>query len=211
MPFTNVCFISYRHGGQEHSRKLIESFYQTLAGQLDLYIPGSRVYLDARRLRGGDFFDQELASQLCRSVCMILLFNPFYFDLSNPYCAREYRAMVGLEQQRLGLLPQGAAQRKSLIIPVVIRGEESLPEELKRHRQYYSFAKTLLGPADFRQRRCMEHIFKIAGDIFDRYQMFRSAGIDPCSQCDTFQFPTELEIRDWLTEVVAPPQSMPGR
>ena len=139
MPFSNTCFISYRHGGHEHSRKLVESFYQALSGELDLYIRGSRVYLDRERLRGGDFFSQELATQLCRSVCMVLLFDPSYFDLASPYCAREYKAMLDLEEQRRMCCPAGMG----LIIPVIIRGEKLLPDEIKNSRQFYSFEKLL--------------------------------------------------------------------
>jgi hypothetical protein len=117
--FRYACLISYRHGHQPGTQRFYEAFRRELAIQVDFYLPGMDVYLDTNRVRGGDFFNRELASVLCSSVCMVMLFNPLYFDASNSYAAREYRAMVALEQQRLiddqaGIAASLALQRQLL-------------------------------------------------------------------------------------------------
>ena len=76
---------------------------------------GAKVYLDEEKLRVGDLFQEELATELCQSACLVMLFNRSYFDLTHHYCAREYQAMVQLEAQRLGLAT-GELRRKGLIL-----------------------------------------------------------------------------------------------
>jgi hypothetical protein len=132
MGFNNACFISYRHGLEPGTQDFYEAFRQELAHQVDFYLPGMPVYLDTERLRGGDFYNSDLARALCSSVCMVSLYIPTYFDLQHTYTAREYRAMVDLEQQRLPLIP--AVDWKGLIIPIILRG--SPPEEIRGERHY---------------------------------------------------------------------------
>ncbi len=205
MSFEYACFISYRHGLSPGYQKIYESFRRQLAVQVELYLPGMQVYFDTDRLRGGDFFNRALALALCRSVCMISLFNPYYFDPRHPYTAREYQAMVSLERQRLPLLPNGSW--KGLIIPVVLRG--TLPEVISNERQYYEL--DLLAPDDWKKRKFLKELRKIAKDIYVRHEAFRIAGVDPCRPCDGFEFPSEADILEWLTGITAPPLRMPNR
>jgi hypothetical protein len=205
MMFHYACFISYRHGHEPGVQEFYESFRRELAVQVELYMPGMQVYLDTNRLRGGDFFNKELAFALCSSVCMISLFIPYYFDLDNTYTAREYQAMVSLEQQRLSLIPPAA--RKGLIIPIVIRG--MLPDEIKSERQYYVL--DLLAPGDLKKPKSREALRKVAEDIYYRHEAFRIATRDPCSVCESFEFPSESDVMDWLVGITAPPQRMPWR
>jgi hypothetical protein len=205
MAFEYACFISYRHGYEPGVQRFYESFRSELAVQVELYLPGMRVYLDTNRLRGGDFINNELALALCNSVCMISLFNPHYFDVENTYTAREYCAMVNLEQHRLPLLPP--TNRKGLIIPIIIRG--TLPEEIKNERQYYTL--DLLAPGDLKKQKSREALRRVAEDIYYRYEAFRVAKEDPSTLCDGFEFPSENEIMDWLNGITAPPLKMPWR
>jgi len=208
----NACFISYRHSLSEDAQKVVDEFEKALKGQVNMYWPSASVYRDTTRLAGGDFFTPELAKQLCWSSCMILLYNPGYFDLEHPYCAREYRAMLQLEEQRLDQVPALRNENKSLIIPVVIRGEDDMPNELKQERLYFSLEKTMLYARDLRTRRCLPTIKEIAKAIHQRYKRLRSVVNDMVDQCDSFQFPNEDEINDWLEDLVnaLPSQSMPG-
>lgn len=205
MAFKYACFISYRHSPDPGVQRLYQSFQRELASQVALYLP-IEVYLDTERLRGGDFFNKELAFALCRSVCMISLYIPYYFDTSHPYTAREYQAMVNLEKQRLSCMPT-TAQRKGLIIPVVIRGTP--PDEITKEREFYTL--DLLTPVDLTRRNTREKLKKVARDIFDRHEAFRMAGIDPCNHCEDFDFPGDSDVMEWLTGVTAPPQGLPWR
>jgi len=210
--FENACFISYAHCRNETAREVVEAFKSALEGQVQLYMPHHRVYRDTERLGGGDFFNRELAEQLCRSVCMVLLFNPGYFDCNHPYCAREYKAMVTLEAERLGL-SQEEFRTRGLIIPVVIRGDDDLPEEIRSFRNYTSFSKQVLVGQDFYERDCIEKIEGLAGDIYRRWKMLRGEETALTSRCNEFEFPSEEDVREWLEGIVGrrPRPSMPGR
>lgn len=188
--------------------RLYDAFEKALAVQVGLYLPSLAVYRDRNRLSGGDFFNRELAHALCSSVCMVMLFNPSYFDPAHSYCAREYQAMVALEQARLALLPEDQ-RRQGLIIPIVIRGRP--PEEVTKERQFYSMEDDLLGPHDFRRRGIQEKLRRIADDIYRRHESFRRIGVDPCGLCDGFDFPNEADVKDWLDGVTAPPVGVPWR
>jgi len=205
MGFKNACFISYRQGLGPGNQRFYEVFREQLANQLDFYLPNLPVYLDTERVHGGDFFNSDLARALCNSVCMVSLFIPTYFDLQHTYCAREYRAMLQLEAQRLPLLPQ--EDWRGLIIPIVLRG--SPPEVVSNGRKYYE-PKTLQ-PNDWRKQESLKILEQVAGDIYRRFQAFQSAGADPCSQCVGFEFPSEDSIRPWLTGITAPAQKLPNR
>jgi hypothetical protein len=208
MAFRYACFVSYRHGRQPGTQNLYDAFEQELAQQVELYLPHLGVYRDRSRMRGGDFFNQELASALCASVCMVMLFNPSYFDLTHSYCAREYKAMVALERARLALLPE-RVPAKGLIIPVIIRGR--LPDEIIRERQYYSMEDDLLAARDFHKQRTRQKLRQIAEDIYTRHEIFRMTSVDPFGLCDDFRFPGETEVREWLTSITSPPLGMPWR
>lgn len=204
--FRYACFISYRHGGQPATQRFYEAFRRELAAQVDLWLPGMDVYLDSERVRGGDFFNRELASALCSSVCMVMLFNPRYFDTSNPYAAREYRAMVALEQQRLSLLPAAGIGR-GLIIPIVIRG--TLPDAISGQRHAYSM--DYVAAEDLRTSRARQALKRVAEDIYNRHEAFRSAVGDPFAVCEDFEFPSESDIWEWLAGLTAPSSKIPWR
>jgi hypothetical protein len=206
MAFEYACFISYRHSYAPGVQRIYESFRQALDDQVGWYLPAMPVYLDTGRLRGGDFFNKELAFALCSSVCMISLYIPYYFDTDNTYCAREYQAMVNLEKRRLLAMPK-AAQNKGLIIPIIIRGTP--PNEITKERQFYTL--DLLTPGDLRKAKSREALERIAKDIFDRHEAFRMSGMDPCNNCDDFDFPDDSEVMEWLTGITAPPQKLPWR
>lgn len=203
--FKYSCFISYRHGPVPGVQKIYEAFHQELAIQVGMYLP-MKVYLDRDRLHGGDFFNRELASALCSSVCMISLYNPTYFDVSHTYPAREYRAMVNLEKQRLAAMP-AAARKKGLIIPIVIRGD--LPEEIREERQFYKL--NLMAPQDLKKSESRKVLGQVAEDIYQRHEAFRQAGCDPCRHCDHFALPGDSDIKDWLEGITAAPQKLPWR
>ena len=205
MPFDYACFISYRHSRAPGVQKAYESFRDALDDQVGWYLP-MPVYLDTGRLSGGDFFNRELAFALCRSVCMISLYVPYYFDTNHTYCAREYQAMVRLEKQRLRAMPK-AAQGKGLIIPIVIRGTP--PDEITKERQTETFER--LAPDALRKAESRQALERIAKNIFDRHEAFRIYGMDPCNSCEDFSFPDDGEVMEWLTGITAPPQKLPWR
>jgi TIR domain len=142
MPIKYACFISYRHGQRKLAERIINDLYDALESELETWLD-EKVYLDRERLKGGDFYNEALAKALCESVCMIMIFTPTYFSADHTFCTREYKAMEKLEEQRFQALGERVDKRRGLIIPIVFRGEDYLPKEIKDRRLYYNFDKFL--------------------------------------------------------------------
>lgn len=202
MPFSHACFISYRHRSSQEYISVVEDLRTTLQDEVVLWM-NQQVYLDSDRLRGGNFFNRSVARALCESVCMVVFYIPPYFDADYMYCAREFKAMERHESHRLQALglkddPCG------LIIPIVCRGWEAFPAEIKNERQCYNFE-----PYYMVSRKISEHpegrieVMKVAKYIFDRYQELQARGGEPCHVCSAFPLPDEDEVRPWLTNLMA--------
>jgi hypothetical protein len=198
--FKWACFISYRSA----QRKLMQCFFDQFIEALEAYIEpyfGSDlpVYIDKERLKGGDFFNRELAVNLCRSLCMISIYTPIYFDTKHRYCAREYNAMKSLEQRRIA----STENNYGLIIPIVLRGKESLPDEIKNSRMYYDFTKyDLCSPEIIHDPDFKEVMKEIAIRVHEIYKHIKKQEIDFCECCSSFEFPEEHdpEIEKLVTE-----------
>ena len=120
--------------------------------------------------------------------------------------------MEMLETQRLNLLGNPADKEHGLIIPIVLRSENSLPQEVKDHRQYHDFTKfSLVEKRLTKSREYAPTVRIIAEYINDRYRALSVLSNDPCEGCETFALPTDDEIRPWLTGMLAAPAPFPGR
>jgi hypothetical protein len=170
------------------------------------------LFVDRERMRGGLFFNAALAQALCKSVCMLVVYTPTYFSRQHLYCAREYRAMEGLEQRRLIKVKKSLSIESGLIIPIVLRGETSLPTNIRATRHYYSFERFSLTSRELARNRQFEELVReIATVIHQRKQMFDAVGEDMTADCADFLFPSEDEIRLWLDSVITPPSPFPFR
>ncbi len=195
MGFRYACFVSYSGTDDEISRTIVRAFCEQLVGQLRLYIPKAEVFVDELRLGPGDRIDPALARELCQSCCMVLLHNPYYFDLEYPFCAREYRAMRSLEQDRV--------DAADLVIPVILRGDlETVPGVL-RDSVVTSFDADVLCGRDLGKRKCLDKIKQIAQAVFDRYRRLKPAEHKLTACCAAFKLPSPDEIQPWLKDIVA--------
>lgn len=194
----NACFISYRHTDDEDAHAFVQAFVRQLRKQLKWLLPNAPVFFDEEGIKIGDLFDEKLAVELCKSACMVIFFSPLHFDVHHPYCALEYRAMLSLEEQRLG---QAVAdlRNKGLIFPVVFRGLECLPQEI-RSREYVNFDHIVV-ETDFEERKCQEHLKDLASQIYSRYVELINAGAFEAIDCQQFRFPNKMEIKEWLIKV----------
>jgi hypothetical protein len=209
MPFRYACFVSYRHGQHQAVRDTVLRFRESLAGELAHWLSDLPVYLDEGRLQPGNLYNEALATALCQSVCMVMLFTPTYFDSIHRYCAREYHGMLALERHRLAFLEEEHRQN-GLIIPIVIRGEDYLPSEISNRRSYRNFEKFLRGHRDMsRHPDYSTAIRDLAEYITARHAIMRPMGEEICKGCDTFSLPHGEELDDWLQTVSSVP--FPGR
>ncbi len=212
MPFRYSCFISFRHGQGELAPGFIKQLFQALSNEIETLIDDLPVYVDWKNLRAGDFYNPALARALCESVCMIVVYTPVYFSHSHTYCAREYRAMQDLEQRRLALLPNVQERQHGLIIPIILRGPDRLPAELRHQRHFYDFSNITLASTELsRHPEYAPLIRTIAEYIAERYHSLRGLTNNSMQECDQFALPDEAEIRPWLEGIVSPQQPLPGR
>jgi TIR domain-containing protein len=200
MPIEYCCFISYPHGQGNVLQPLMKEFLDGLRAEVSAQTR-KRIWIDFECLQGGDRWNDQLATDLCRSICMIVVYTPLYFDSDNAFCAREYSAMELLEEKRLRLLAS-ANRTHGLIIPIVLRGEKRLPAVIRSH-QYYRFDDLDLADPQVKIRqRYSREIKEIAEYIIDRCYEFDSAGSDPCVECDNFTLPTHDETKAYIEKVL---------
>jgi hypothetical protein len=208
MPIQYSCFISYRHKNDDIAQHLVSSLETELNRWLDM-----EVYVDKDHLKGGDFFNNELAKALCESVCLIVVYTPNYFSKKETYCAREYRAMELLEKKRWDILGIPKNKKHSFIIPIVYRGYKKLPENIKNERQYYPFENyQLTGQDNLQNPEYAEIIKEIAEYIQERRDELSWVEHEVCKCCDEISFPLEDDVFfDWIEQMLPPKQKLPGR
>ena len=212
MPLRNACFISYRHGQHDLIRCFIDDFHTALSSELEPMLGGQPVYLDRERLQGGDFFPRGLARNLYESATMIMVYTPTYFDIEHSYCAKEYKAMEALEAVRLASLGSLSTREHGLIIPVILRGEQHLPTEIKQSRHFYNFDGFLLGgPRISRHHRFAEMMRQIASYVCDRVAELTRLDGELFATADTFCLPTDEDIAPFLSKLPVFRLPFPGR
>jgi len=189
-------------------KTFLDELYDALRSYLEPYFDLD-VYMDKDRLQGGDFFDPMLASELCHSICMILVYTPKYFDRVKMFCAREYKLMERLEQNRLDMLPQGSPE-KGLIIPILFKGGiKYLPPPLKTNRHHYDFSEYRLSHSPIIRNEKYEPFFeKIAEYIYELSLEFEQLDNDPCADCDGIRLPEDKDVQNFLGTIIPP---FPGR
>jgi len=211
MPFSNACFISYRHTDMRGTRAIIQQTVDALKDELDLRVP-LPVYLDSDRLQGGTFYNEALASSLCSSVCMVMLYWPTYFSREHTFCSREYKAMVELEQQRLRLLADPLERQKGLIVTIAFRDFDQIPAEIRQNRLVVNFEKHTLRPNMARITEFKNDIHKIGTYITERCRALQNIPPpDPCVDCPQCHLPPEQDILPWLNQVLHPGVPYPTR
>jgi hypothetical protein len=202
MPFQYSCFMSYRRDLGEMGETFLDELCRAIDNEAKSYFEGEKIFRDSEELAGGDFFDERIASALCCSLCMIVVYVPKYFSPNNTYCAREYMAMERVEAMRFAAL---ANRRRThgFIIPIVLRGPEHLPKSIRQRRHYYDFSKfSLADPQISRHPEFANAIKELAEHIYSLYRQFGSVKPDLCGGCDSFALPSEAECKQWLGSVL---------
>lgn len=198
MPLRYSCFISYCHGEGELMRRFIDDLTVALKSYLEPFFDEG-IYIDEERLEPGYHYNEALATALCQSVCMIVVYVPKYERHS--YCLREFEAMERIETRRKQVTKLG--REKGMIFPIILRG--SPPEKLRSRRQMIDFSKyTTVSPRISRNRKYVEKIDEVAQSIYALFQELRSGGQDVSSNCGEFALPLEQEIQPWTAAPAVP-------
>jgi hypothetical protein len=195
MPIQWSSFVSYRHTAEYKGQELTKRFVEEIKAELELSV-SQKVYLDTERLKGAEFYNEALALDLCRSVCMVTLYWPTYFSAEHPFCSREFEAMERLEQQRLQYL-DARERTKSLIVILALRGFDQIPERIRSKRLCKNFFPYTLSP-DLRSNvEFQKEIIEVAEYISGRVAAFKKIKSDPFG-CDRFRFVKDEKILPWI-------------
>lgn len=167
--YEHACFISYKRikTGLPSRRHLYRGFVDEFQGLLREYLTvGLFPYFDANLGPGVDY-PAELQKSLCKSLCLVAVLTPEYFE--SAWCRAEWEAMEKLEKMRL---PAGAPRQ--LIIPILLRGDDGQAGRFCGPRNLYDLS-TLDDPKqqlkNLKYRRQVEtiakEIKKISGTLTD--------------------------------------------
>jgi hypothetical protein len=207
------CFISYRHpatsGGREE--KLIQHVVSAIKDHIEVYTHQHVVYFDKHRLIPGYQYDETLATAICRSACMIIVYWPSY--LESDYCRKEIRAMLAIEKARRDRL-RSELRGCRLFVPVIIRGNfEDLPSEVREGCHCLDYRAQATRP-DFNignDPQMSEQLFKVAEYIKSLCDKMISAEDTLFGNCDGYVFPSIAPGEPEEIPIQAPVQSFPGR
>ena len=198
MPFQHSCFVSYRHTKKDRGNIYTSAIIDELEQELDLLIE-REIYLDRDRLRTGQIFEDVLATKICQSVCMLVLYWPTYFSIENPFCSREFKAMEALEAQRLQLLSDPEEKSNGLILVLAVRGFKTIPNEILKRRFCKDIEPFFRSPVSGRDNGAFQTVMsEVSQYIADRCQAFERLNTDPFTGCPDFRLPDERDIRDWI-------------
>lgn len=212
MSFEYSCFVSYRHG----RKRLMTSFIEQLIAALEAYVEpyvDLPVFHDVDGLYGGDLYDREFARVLCRSVCMIAVYTPTYFDRQRTYCAREYRGMEIVEERRFGRINDERVKTRGLIIPIVLKGVPP-PYVTTRRAIKYDFSQFTLRSDDLSKHELYAEWFDEIGQCI--WALHQGLTAEPesiaAASPDNFALPEDPELEPILNEIIPRVQpTFPGR
>lgn len=208
-PFEYSCFISCFHVTRnELHERVISELHKGLTLELESWRE-EKVFLDEARFLSNFSFDEKVASVLCRSACMVVIFMPRYFRSGNLYCAREFKAMELLEAERLRLLNCESRKKHGLILPVVFRG--SLPARIGQGRTCFDFGDYVLASPELsrhpeygaRIKALAEYIAKRCEEL-EKLPKFETS-------CEGFRLPADEEARSFIKEMQSKTHAFPLR
>lgn len=208
MPYS--CFISYRHTKEYKGRAYTERIVEDLKAELELRVT-QEVFRDTDRLRGAEFYNEALALNLCRSICMVVLYWPTYFSEDHLFCAREFKAMEALEQQRQQILTDPEERTKGLIIILALRDFHQIPTSIRATRlckdfEGYTMRANMREDPDFQR-----DVAEISRYIADRCRAFMNVAAETFVECSRFRLPPEGEVLPWLRHMVQPTLGTAGQ
>lgn len=181
--FEHACFISYRHPHTPYIPSVrhfwiqfVEEFQRGLEQYLTVPLRSYRD--DALRAQPGVAYPQELSERLCRSVCLVAIIVPDYWE--SGWCVGEWRAMEAFERARLG--------KAGLIIPILFRGDRHAVQRRVKPRQYVDFSN-VTKPVQLRNIGNLKKIEHIARMIDEHVRRLAALQVD----CERFEIETVLD------------------
>ena len=187
MSLKYACFLSYRRIKSRAYKKIVEEVYEKLNDELNFILELDKPVYCPDRLWFEDDNSVEkrrdVAKALCESACMVLLYMPRYFNSKD--CCLEYLTMEKLEEERVKLFESPFEQKQRLIVPLILRGSNNLPDEIKINRECFYMDHVSTSVVD------RSTIIRLAEYISECYEAFQRESPEKLKQnfdCDNFAF-----------------------
>jgi TIR domain len=164
-------FISYRH--TNILTIYAEEFVKDLEDELKHISKHHKIFFDKNRING--IIEKTIAPALCKSVCMVVLFSPTYYEYDNheiPWCVQELVAFHDSEIERLATLQGHLDDGDCFIIPVLFNAEEHMlpliiKERTVHHHKVAAVSQLRLDKNSVKSEEYFRIIGKIAQTIHD--------------------------------------------
>ena len=161
------------------AQRLQRSIQELLAASVD----NPQVFLDESEIKGGDDWESAMRDALCRSIALVAVCAPIYYHPSHEWCGIEWASMARLSSLRL------RNENFHAIIPVIIRGANSLPEPVKRI-QHHDMSRVITSGRRYfstkEYRNKIDLIVKRIEQVAVTLSQNRVA-----ADCEDFQFSTQ--------------------
>jgi chromosome condensin MukBEF complex kleisin-like MukF subunit len=120
--------------------------------------------------------------------------------------------MEKLEEARLARLNSQQGREASLIIPIILRGQQTLPLTIRSNRHCYTFERFALSSREIgRNRQFEDRVREIASVIYSHKNALAPLADELTCDCHSFAFPTEEEVRPWLQTMIPSANAFPFR
>lgn len=192
-----TCFISYADVKEPDLFAFIEELKDALVTELKLLLDESvSVYFDKRENKPGTLFNPAIASALCQSLCLVVVYMPAYD--THTYSLREFTAMEILEQKRKEKLARPDLDDKGMIIPIILRKLKELPKQIRGQRQYVDISTFLLRAENLKTDKAYAaRIQKVAEYIAELHAIVEEAQTDLCVGCNGYVLPPDEAVVPW--------------
>lgn len=206
--FKYATFFSYRrrenlHTHQDHDDEMrfVELLYDAISSRTNSII-GLKAFRDANAITLGDKWDPTIQQALCKSVCMVAFYTPTFIDKDKPYCARELKGILHIEQERATYLNGNPnLQHKGLVIPLFYycKPKHIIPE--LNSRQGYFLDDFWLSTDHKRilpEKKFNQFVLTICHQIDAIHDQLKQQALTPCNQ---FDLPSAKDIQEWIEKV----------
>ncbi len=120
------CFISWPHTKSRELTQCARKVKEAIEESLALSIARPKVFWDESEIYGGANWQETLLRSLCKSVAMVSICAPIYYDPSHPWCGLEWAAMHGLSRKRI---PRAGF---NTIIPILVKEDDAMPKTISQ-------------------------------------------------------------------------------
>jgi hypothetical protein len=196
--YEHHCFISYPRLKNAPLTECAQCVKDAIVTDLATLVDEPKVFLDTN-MPGGTDWEKTLKRALCRSLAMVALCAPIYYDKSHIWCGLEWAAMESLGNKRL------PGMEIRLIIPLIVRESNPYPKPVSSI-QYINISSALITRARYYTTREFRLRIREVVNIIERIAVALAKG-NVIADCNEFELPPDSVF----ATCEPPPQPYPFR